>query len=572
MKLGKRILSAVLVLVLCFSLTAMAFADETERNSAYKQYTNVFVHGLFGWGSYDDISSVLQYWGATSGNVMSYLASEGYDVHAASVGPISSCWDRCCELYAQLTGTVTDYGAAHVVKSNADFASAGSSITHERFGRDYSDMPLIAGWGPIYDDNGKVIGWYDNKINLIGHSFGGPTITMFTQLLEYGDEAEREAAKAEAAVKGGDWYDYCSPLFWGNHNAEKLINSLTSLAGVLNGTTFIDSCDDSTEIICSLAMGLANVIGPTVFNDLYDFQLDQFGITKSGNPDYCNYTLDLLRAVKFLDAKDNAIYDLSIGGCNELKQGWKCFDHIFYFAYPGCATSESIFGTQIPNIDIWDLFIPFSTFMGAYTNPNEIVLDIYGNPYTSITKEWLPNDGMVNTITASYVFGCGQKPYDGKVEPGMWITMPTYGYDHMDYIGGLADVTQNSWQTKAFFDDVMKNINATYSYEEKLDAPELSVSNVNYSSSVDLEWNSVDGATAYKIYRASSKNGSYSLLKTTSGTSWRDYSPILGRTYYYKVVAVNDNVSSEYSNVASLFVTYSKYSTYVANKIKGLFS
>ena len=36
-------------------------------------------------------------------------------------------WDRACELYAQLNGLVTDYGAGH-------FARCG----HLRYGRDYT--------------------------------------------------------------------------------------------------------------------------------------------------------------------------------------------------------------------------------------------------------------------------------------------------------------------------------------------------------------------------------------------------------------------------------------------------
>ena len=567
MKLSKRFVSALLAALLCFTLAAPAFADEAEQNAAYKDYQSVFVHGLFGWGPEDDINSILPYWGMSSGNMLEYLTGHGYSVTAASVGPMSSCWDRCCELYAQLTGTVTDYGEAHVEKALADFASVGCSLGHERYGRDYTGNAIVEGWGPVFDENGEIDPvCYETKLNLIGHSFGGPTVTMLLQLLAYGDAAERDYAKAKYGED--DWKQHCSPLFWGDYEGENLINSITSLAGVLNGTTFIDSCDDSTELICSLAMGLANAIGPTCINDLYDFQLEQFGITKSDNPDY-KYMFDLLQSVRFLDAKDNAIYDLSIGGCNELKQGWECFENVFYFAFPGCCTSESPLGTQIPNADTWPLFLGFATFMGAYTNKNEIVYDISGNEYCRVDKRWLPNDGMVNTFAQTHVFGCAQKDYDGIVEPGVWITMPSYGYDHFDFPGGLIEITQNSWQTKAFFDEIMKNIEATYNYVGRLAAPKLTASNVDYSNSVKLEWNKVEGASAYKIYRASSKNGSYSLLGTTGSTSCRDYATVLGKTYYYRIVAVNENnaAASEYSNVAELLVTYSKLSTYIVNKI-----
>lgn len=91
----------------------------------------VFVHGLGGWGNYDTVNEVAPYWGMTTGSLLAYLESEGYDCYAASVGPISSAWDRACELYAQLTGTTVDYGAAHSAAHN-----------HDRYGKTYAQPPF----------------------------------------------------------------------------------------------------------------------------------------------------------------------------------------------------------------------------------------------------------------------------------------------------------------------------------------------------------------------------------------------------------------------------------------------
>ena len=66
-----------------------------------------------GWGQRAGINAMLPYWGMTTGSLTSYLNSLGYETYSATVGPISSAWDRACELYAQLTGTTVDYGAAH---------------------------------------------------------------------------------------------------------------------------------------------------------------------------------------------------------------------------------------------------------------------------------------------------------------------------------------------------------------------------------------------------------------------------------------------------------------------------
>ncbi|MBP5304647.1 MAG: hypothetical protein J6Z02_02255, partial [Lachnospiraceae bacterium] len=92
----------------------------------------IYVHGLSGWGSYDTQNDFIPYWGLTGGSVIRHMNNLGYDSYAASVDPTGSAWDRACELYAQLTGTRVDYGAAHSEKAG-----------HPRFGRDFSKEPLV---------------------------------------------------------------------------------------------------------------------------------------------------------------------------------------------------------------------------------------------------------------------------------------------------------------------------------------------------------------------------------------------------------------------------------------------
>ena len=70
-----------------------------------------------------------------------------------------------------------------------------------------------------------------------------------------------------------------------------------------------------------------------------------------------------------------------------------------------------------------------------------------------------------------------------------------------------------------------------------------------------LTWDKVDGATSYVIYRATTANGTYSKLFTTSGTSMTNTGAVSGKTYYYKVVAVSSRTTaatSAYSNVVHI--------------------
>ena len=59
-------------------------------------------------------------------------------------------------------------------------------------------------------------------------------------------------------------------------------------------------------------------------------------------------------------------------------------------------------------------------------------------------------------------------------------------------------------------------------------------------NSVHLEWNEVNNADAYKVYRKQGTAGKYSLIKTVTTTSTDNYSLTAGVTYYYKVVAIQN--------------------------------
>lgn len=113
----------ILSALLCLSVLFLSACGSRTQNTAEpSRYEYVFVHGLSDWGSYDEAYKTIPYWGMLGGDLMKYLNREGYSSYAASVAPDGSAWDRACELYAQLAGTVVDYGKAHSEKCG-----------HERF-------------------------------------------------------------------------------------------------------------------------------------------------------------------------------------------------------------------------------------------------------------------------------------------------------------------------------------------------------------------------------------------------------------------------------------------------------
>ena len=197
-----QIVSFFMTLVMFFLPTLNVSKIEVDKSDWKTDYDYVYVHGLSGWGSYDIQNSILPYWGMFGGDMIKNLNALGYKCHAASVDPDGSAWDRACELYAQLTGTRVDYGKAHSEK-----------FGHARYGKDFSKNPLLKSWSA------------EDKINLLGHSFGGVTVRLLAELMANG-------SREELAATGND---SISQLFTGGK--ADWIYSITTLAAPTNGTT-----------------------------------------------------------------------------------------------------------------------------------------------------------------------------------------------------------------------------------------------------------------------------------------------------------------------------------------------
>ena len=328
MKKTRRFLCLLLTLVLALSLCAIpAAAADTQTRS---DDPVVFVHGLFGWGQRDKIFSIMPYWGMTTGSLPDYLATQGYETYAASVGPLSSAWDRACELYAQLVGARTDYGVKHA----QDFG-------HERYGIDY-ETPLFEGWGT------------QRAVNLVGHSFGGATTRLFLEILTNGCPEEVAAAKAAGVAP--------SPFFLGGKGS--WVHSLTAIAAPHNGTTFIEANSDFTKLAANLATGAAKALGLSSLKGVYDFQLDQFGIRRDPDEPLTTAALRML-AQNPLPAGDNAFDDLRPAGARALNARIDTLPDAWYFSIPCCRTLPRLLThDQKPDTAMTPLLWPFSTAMG----------------------------------------------------------------------------------------------------------------------------------------------------------------------------------------------------------------
>ena len=71
------------------------------------------------------------------------------------------------------------------------------------------------------------------------------------------------------------------------------------------------------------------------------------------------------------------------------------------------------------------------------------------------------------------------------------------------------------------------------------------------SSSIQVGWSSVTGATGYKVYRSTSSSGTYSKVGDATTTSYTDTGLTANTTYYYKVSATNSAGESAQSSSVS---------------------
>lgn len=358
----------------------------------------VFVHGMMGWGEDKKFYKGLPYWGMVTGNYPRRMREKGYEVYTPSVSPLGSAWDRACELYANLTGTTVDYGVAHSKEKG-----------HNRFGETFPEA-MLPDWTP------------ERSIHLLGHSFGGPTMRMFVELLRNGSPEERAATPA----------GQLSPLFEGGHG--DLVKSITSISGPFDGITFPHALPKLVD--GGLTYGIpmvASIIGNVGSGRVYDFQMSQWGITavKEG----VRFARDMLnmKAIRhFAKAKDNVFADIHIPQAAELNKKLSVPEEQYLFAVTGNGTKKGKNGNWVKAPIMIFAFAPFAYSLGKF--PDQTIAGV------KITEGWRQNDGIVPVESGRHPT---TEPWcewedvkDKPIQKGIWHALPTVPGDHGTVIGG----------------------------------------------------------------------------------------------------------------------------------------
>ncbi len=399
------------MIVVVMLLSMMLLYPQTSKAAGAEgnDYPLILVHGLGGWGR--DEAFGLKYWGGFK-DLEGYLNQLGHETYTATVGPMSSNYDRAVELYHYIKGGQVDYGAAHAEEHG-----------HDRYGRTYE------GVYPEWDGRSPV--------HLIGHSMGGLTIRALTDLLRDGSDVETayHAANPDSEI---------SPLFTGGKD---WVHSNTTIGTPHNGSQYGDDESKSAAFLKELILELAKITGTNPDSLVYDFKLDQWGLKRQPGERFTSY-MDRVMESGIWENDDISLTDLGTTGA-QANNGWMdTFPDIYYFSYTAQTTYRSaLTGKHIPNALTNPIMVQPSFYMGSFTRTNP-------NPGPVIDQTWWPNDGMVSVISSKNPFNHPSRNFSGGTNPspGIWNAYPVMqNWDHMDYMGLSPGSYATSYNIQPFY-------------------------------------------------------------------------------------------------------------------------
>ncbi|KAJ3162624.1 hypothetical protein HK101_000729, partial [Irineochytrium annulatum] len=339
--------------------------------SSGNAYPIVMVHGLLGWGE-KPLVGLLKYWGGITSDLVGLLRGNGYTVYQPHMGPVSSNWERACELYAQIVGARVDYGLARSKK-----------MGHSRFGEDFTGKALY----PQFATDPAA------KIHLIGHSMGGPTGRMFVHLMAYGFPEEVEASIAAGTT--------VSPLFWTNRTSSQ-VDGFISISGVLGGSTFDDYLRANNLLADFVIKFVELLVGvDKLIPNLYDFQLGHWGLDQKPGENFIAY-INRIFSSDWASKPSNGLFDLGVQGTNDPLLSWvKNSPDTYYFSLSGLTTYNA-FNAALAEPTTLLFLQPLAGIVGSYTNSS---LNLPGGD-----EAWHPNDGLVSVVS-SRADNSGYNPY-----------------------------------------------------------------------------------------------------------------------------------------------------------------
>ncbi|KFA81589.1 hypothetical protein S40288_09626 [Stachybotrys chartarum IBT 40288] len=292
----------------------------------------VFVPGLSGWGA--PLFGAINYFGGVI-DIPRLLVDQGYTVIIAPVAPLSTNWERACELYSQLTfgqfstGNPQTGSIDEVYDVNVDY---GSYLTTDPAHAPEKTITAHRRRAILYSNSAEFRNWKwdrDHKVHFICHSQGGNTVRYLISLMANGSLNFH-------------------PAYFSQTGRDEWTVSVTTLGTPHKGTTIIDALERFFSRSTEEAVGLvARLFATASFyapeKRAYDLQLDHWGICRVAGEDFQDM-LARMESVngpvwKWLRSRKNGFYDNSIKGVHELSEdAINTSQHVYYFSLSFHAT------------------------------------------------------------------------------------------------------------------------------------------------------------------------------------------------------------------------------------------
>ncbi|MCD8833848.1 YSIRK-type signal peptide-containing protein [Staphylococcus arlettae] len=371
--------------------------DQPTKVAKQGQFKNedpiILVHGFNGFTGDNKPTTEGNYWGGDKLSISQDLRDNGYETYEASVGALSSNYDRAVELYYYIKGGTVDYGAAHANK-----------YEHERYGRTYEGV--YKDWQP------------GQQVHLVGHSMGGQTIRLLDTMLREGNQEEI----AYHQQHGGE----ISPLYQGGN--DDMVTSVTTIVTPHNGTHAADQLGNE-QLIRQIAYDYSKFQNNKLSQ--VDYGFSQWGLKQRPNETYIDYVKRVKAESNIWLTDDNGFYDLTRKGAAALNEQTSLDPNVVYKTYTGESTRASITGRQVSDINM------------------KLSFRLTGNVIGKAAEiEWRENDGLVSVISAQHPFNQDFVTATDDVQKGVWQVTPVkHDWDHEDFIG--SDVTQSVVTTEA---------------------------------------------------------------------------------------------------------------------------
>ena len=170
-------------------------------------------------------------------------------------------------------------------------------------------------------------------------------------------------------------------------------------------------------------------------------------------------------------------------------------------------------------------------------------LKLTASTFDTVTMTW-----------SAYSMATGYEVYKATSKSGKYSKLySTTGTSY--YRTGLTTNKTCYYKVRAIRSENGKTIYSAFSAPiagtPKMAAPAASVT--GSTSNVKISWTAPAGASKYEVYRATSKSGNYTKLKTTSSLSYTDSSITKNKYYYYKVRGIRVvNGSNRYGSYSAI--------------------